>query len=73
MNKPRELSPGGTHFIRIDPQRCEFLVPRWAFTDPAVLDKERAEIFGRCWLYAGHASEILVRIYLPGDDHLAAG
>ena len=58
MNKPVEPGLGGTHFIRIDPQRSEFLVPRWAFTDPAVLDKERAEIFGRCWIYAGHASEI---------------
>jgi p-cumate 2,3-dioxygenase alpha subunit len=58
MNKPLESGLGGTHFIRIDPQRCEFLVPRWAFTDPAVLDKEREEIFARCWLYVGHASEI---------------
>lgn len=58
MNKPLESGLGGTHFIRIDPQRCEFLVPRWAFTDQAVLDKEREEIFARCWLYVGHASEI---------------
>ena len=40
-----------------------FRVNRRAFTEAAVLETERREIFDRCWLYAGHASEIAK----PGD------
>jgi p-cumate 2,3-dioxygenase subunit alpha len=40
-----------------------FRVNRRAFTDPAILEVERREIFDRSWLYAGHASEIAE----PGD------
>ena len=35
-----------------------FLVARTAFTDPAVFDREYEAIFGSCWLYLGHASEL---------------
>lgn len=35
-----------------------FLVPRQAFTSAAVLEREYAAIFDRCWLYLGHASEL---------------
>ena len=35
-----------------------FLVPRRAFTDHAVFEREYAAIFDRCWLYLGHASEL---------------
>ena len=35
-----------------------FLVPRTAFTDFAVFEREYEAIFGRCWLYLGHASEL---------------
>ncbi|HMO67219.1 MAG TPA: aromatic ring-hydroxylating dioxygenase subunit alpha [Novosphingobium sp.] len=35
-----------------------FLVPRRAFTDRAVFEREYAAIFDRCWLYLGHASEL---------------
>jgi p-cumate 2,3-dioxygenase subunit alpha len=35
-----------------------FLVPRSAFTDQAVFEREYAAIFGSCWLYLGHASEL---------------
>ncbi len=35
-----------------------FLVPRIAFTDRDVFEREYDAIFGRCWLYLGHASEL---------------
>lgn len=35
-----------------------FLVPRRAFVDDAVLEREYEAIFSRCWLYLGHASEL---------------
>lgn len=41
-----------------DPARGQFLVPRRAFTDRAVFEREYAAIFDRCWLYLGHASEL---------------
>ncbi len=40
-----------------------FRVNRAAFTDHDVFEQERREIFSRCWLYAGHASEVP----RPGD------
>ena len=36
----------------------QFLVARQAFVDPRILEIERAEIFGKCWLYLGHETEI---------------
>jgi p-cumate 2,3-dioxygenase alpha subunit len=44
--------------IQQDQQKGQFLVPRRAFTDPAVFEKEYDAIFNRCWLYLGHASEL---------------
>lgn len=41
-----------------DVSNSQFLVPRQAFTDPAVFEKEYAAIFNKCWLYLGHASEL---------------
>ena len=35
-----------------------FLVSRSAFTDQTVFEREYAAIFGGCWLYLGHASEL---------------
>ena len=35
-----------------------FLVPRRAFTDRAVFEREYEAIFNTCWLYLGHASEL---------------
>jgi p-cumate 2,3-dioxygenase alpha subunit len=35
-----------------------FRVHRSAFTDQSVLEMERRKIFGRCWLYLGHISEV---------------
>ena len=63
MNKPRELDAGTGELIKIDHDRAEFLVPRYAFRDQEILDKERARIFDKCWLYTGHASEVPQ----PGD------
>ena len=47
-------------FPRIADNRADgrFLVPRRAFTDRAVFEREYAAIFDRCWLYLGHASEL---------------
>jgi p-cumate 2,3-dioxygenase alpha subunit len=39
-------------------QKGQFLVPRRAFTDRAVFEREYAVVFDRCWLYLGHASEL---------------
>jgi p-cumate 2,3-dioxygenase subunit alpha len=46
-----------------DRERGIFRVNRRAFTDPGILERERREVFDRCWLYAGHESEIAS----PGD------
>ena len=40
-----------------------FRVNRRAFTDPAIFEIEKREVFDRSWLYAGHVSEIAK----PGD------
>lgn len=41
-----------------DSEAGRFLVPRTAFTDVTVFEREYEAIFGRCWLYLGHASEL---------------
>ena len=46
-----------------DRARGIFRVHRSAFTDPEILAMERRRIFDRCWLYAGHESEVRQ----PGD------
>src|SRR4029450_5703206 len=48
------LSP----LIDDDREHGLFRVNRRAFVDPEVLALERREIFNRCWLYTGHASEV---------------
>jgi p-cumate 2,3-dioxygenase subunit alpha len=35
-----------------------FRVNRRSFTDPQILGLERERVFDRCWIYAGHESEI---------------
>jgi p-cumate 2,3-dioxygenase alpha subunit len=40
-----------------------FHVNRQAYTDPECLEEERTRIFGRCWIYVGHESEVP----RPGD------
>jgi p-cumate 2,3-dioxygenase alpha subunit len=49
--------------LLIDESKKIFKVSRQAFTDPAILDAERAQIFDKCWLYLGHTSELTK----PGD------
>jgi p-cumate 2,3-dioxygenase alpha subunit len=41
-----------------DVDKSQFLVPRRAFTDAQIFEKEYKAIFDRCWLYLGHASEL---------------
>lgn len=41
-----------------DRDESRFLVPRRAFVDDAVLEREYEAIFSKCWLYLGHASEL---------------
>ncbi|MFM2100980.1 MAG: hypothetical protein RLZZ366_2519 [Pseudomonadota bacterium] len=41
-----------------DFDKGRFLVPRRAFTDSTIFEREYEAIFNRCWLYLGHASEL---------------
>lgn len=41
-----------------DPANGSFLVDRCAYVDPEVAELENRRIFERCWLYAGHESEL---------------
>ncbi|HEX5805789.1 MAG TPA: aromatic ring-hydroxylating dioxygenase subunit alpha [Macromonas sp.] len=45
--------------LNVDEQRQIFRVPRSAFTSQEVFEAERDEIFSKCWLYVGHASEVV--------------
>src|ERR1700761_5049672 len=54
---------GASGLVHLDPERRHFLVSRDAYRDPAVFEKEMRTVFGRCWLYVGHESEIPK----PGD------
>ena len=51
-------APTPSGYLHIDPVKGVFRVSRRAFTDEAVLARERAEIFDKCWLFLGHASEV---------------
>ncbi|QHE91520.1 Rieske 2Fe-2S domain-containing protein [Pandoraea fibrosis] len=54
---PREVD--GTYRLILDDRESGlFKVARRAFTDLDVLQRERDQIFDRCWLYVGHASEL---------------
>ena len=46
------------HFVRNDPDRLDFRVHRAALVDPVVLEQEMRRIFDKCWIYAGHESEL---------------
>ncbi len=52
------VKAAGSGFVMEDPERFLFRVARRAFTEDAVLEAERREIFDTCWLYLGHGSEI---------------
>ncbi|WP_239143089.1 Rieske 2Fe-2S domain-containing protein [Variovorax sp. WS11] len=49
--------------VNDDAEAGSFRVHRGAFVDEEVLQRERSEIFDRCWLYAMHESELAK----PGD------
>lgn len=51
-------SGAARNLIVDDTKQGLFRVNRKAFTDPAILEEEKKRIFGRCWLYVGHESEI---------------
>jgi len=44
--------------LHVDPDAGVFRVARKAFIDQEVFEAERAQIFDKCWLYLGHASEL---------------
>ncbi len=44
--------------LRIDPSRGHFKVARRAFVEPEIRDLEMERIFGHCWLYIAHESEV---------------
>ena len=44
--------------VEDDGRNGVFRIRRQAFVDPQLLEQERRAIFDRCWLYAGHASEV---------------
>lgn len=54
------MQSNGKHLpsIKIDSQKSTFKVPRRAFVDREVFEAEYEHIFGKCWLYLAHASEI---------------
>lgn len=45
-------------YVINDPENQNFLVNRRALVENAVLDAEKKLIFDKCWIYAGHESEI---------------
>jgi len=47
-----------TTYIIDDRAAGLFRVNRRAFTDPQCLEEERTRLFGRCWIYVGHESEV---------------
>jgi phenylpropionate dioxygenase-like ring-hydroxylating dioxygenase large terminal subunit len=46
-----------------EPEAMRFEVHRSTLVDPLILEHERRAIFDRCWIYAGHESEVRA----PGD------
>src|SRR6516165_3541141 len=50
-------------YIIDDPVKKTFLLDREVLVSEEVLRKEMTRIFGQCWIYVGHASELRK----PGD------
>ena len=59
---PAEV-PGEAPLVEIDRTHGHFRVHRSAYKNPEVFEHEKQLIFGRCWLYVGHRTEIPK----PGD------
>jgi p-cumate 2,3-dioxygenase subunit alpha len=51
--------------VDADPDRGSFRVHRDAYRSDAVFEREKALIFGKCWLYLGHDTELKKK----GDFH----
>ncbi len=49
---------GTSDHLRINEERQTFKVSRRAFVESRVFEAERGQIFDKCWLYLGHASEL---------------
>ena len=45
-------------FIVDDPVKKQFLLDREALVSQNVLADEMSKVFGTCWIYVGHASEL---------------
>ena len=45
-------------YVADEPRAYRFRVHRRAFLEADVLERERARIFERSWLYLGHESEV---------------
>lgn len=56
LAKPIEVAD--SPLVVEDKVKGRFRVHRSAFTDQEVFERERAQIFDRCWLYFGHESEL---------------
>ncbi|MFA5631742.1 MAG: aromatic ring-hydroxylating dioxygenase subunit alpha [Porticoccaceae bacterium] len=56
--RPRESSEALTDYLYINGKENRFEINQRAYNDPSTFEKERELIFGRCWLYVGHQSEI---------------
>ena len=53
----------GRSFVIDDPKKGTFLLDREALVSDEVLRAEMKNIFAKCWIYVGHASELKK----PGD------
>ena len=56
-------------YIIDDREKKTFLLDREVLVSEDILRQEMSHIFGRCWIYVGHASELKK----PGDFRLAQG
>ncbi len=63
MNNRPNGGNGNGHLVVEDSDAQTFSVSRQVFVSPDVLEREARAIFDKCWIYAGHASEIRA----PGD------
>ncbi len=55
----RAGDPGsGPELVNVDRENGRFRVHRSAYKSPEVFEREKQLIFGKCWLYVGHRTEI---------------
>ena len=47
-----------TSWVMDNREEGVFRINRRTLTDPQILELEKERVFGRCWIYAGHESEI---------------